>query len=80
MMATILEVRESNMWSIFKSRKQVEKEREAEAKDREIEKLKESTFYRANAANEAMTELNKLIEQHGVSGLIYFSTGKGRKK
>lgn len=80
MMATIHVVRGNSMWFIFKTRKQQNKEREAEAKDKQIEALKAKTQDEAQKATDAVKQLNKLVEEHGISGLIYFSTGKGRKK
>lgn len=79
MMGVIVEVRETNMWFIFKTQKQKERERESEAKDREIEAIKAETAQRSIDATDEIKKLNDLVEKHGNSGLIYFSTGKKKK-
>lgn len=79
-MGAIVETRGTSVWFVFKSHKQLERERQAAAKDREIEAIKAETAIEAAKATRAMTELNKMVEAHGISGLIYFSTSKKRGK
>lgn len=80
MMGAILEVKATDMILIFKSKKTKERERRDAKVDKQIEELKEKNIEKAQAATDAITELNNLVDKHGISGLIYFSTGKGRKK
>lgn len=80
MMGTTLEVRTGNMLFLFKSRKTKETEKKNALTDKKIEAIKANTMKKAQAATDEVTKLNNLIEEHGISGLIYFSTGKGRKE
>jgi hypothetical protein len=80
MTAIILAARDVRMWFIFKTRKKQERERKLEEKEHEINEVKKKIVSNAADARDAVSELNKLVEDHGISGLIYFSTGKGRKK
>lgn len=80
MTGTTLEVRTGNMLFLFKSKKTKETEKKNAATDKKIEAIKANTMKKAQAATDEVTKLNNLIEEHGISGLIYFSTGKGRKE
>lgn len=76
MMATIVATREFKMWSIFKSRKELEREHSRIEKDKEIERIKVNAVKRIETASETV---DSLIAKHGVSGVIYFSTRKGKR-
>lgn len=80
MMGITLEARTGSMLFLFKSKKTKETEKKNAATDKKIEAIKANTMEKAQTATDAVAELNKLVEKHGISGLIYFSTGKGRKK
>ena len=67
------------MWSIFRSQKEKERLEVQKIKDDTIESIKANAIERAKLANEAVESLNNLISKHGVAGVIYFSTRKGKK-
>lgn len=76
MTAIIVETREFKVWSIFKSRKELEREHSRLEKDKEIERIKVNAVKRIETASETV---DSLIEKHGVSGIIYFSTRKAKR-
>jgi len=67
------------MWFVFRTKKEKELQEELERKDKKIEQIQATTQLHADEATQAIRDLNLLVEKHGIGGIIYFSTGKGRK-
>lgn len=73
------EIKGNNMWFIFQTKKEKQRLDDLQKKEDLIEANKKAIADKSEAATKAIDELNELVKKHGIGGLIYFSTGKGRK-
>lgn len=68
-----------------KKRDQLEEERRLERdestreNDKAVEAIKVESRIEAEKSSAEINLLNQLVKKHGIGGLIFFSTGKGRK-